>query len=201
LSKPLKEFVQQVLAERGRGWKILQALQFGADSVIADADNGWWRRKSTRRHIFWENAVNKLVELVADDPDCVIVRHYDTVSFIFEDAVLVRLKKADMSLRTSNYPTDLAQLFHEHKKDLFGFDGHQRVEAVYIPNRFDTGIVWAGIVARAKKAHLWHFELTEPVVVPVTSLPQPVRPAASSLVSLKNQAKDKKKDEKDGEEK
>ena len=202
MSKPLKEFVLQVLAERSRGWKILQALQFGTAAVVADADSGWWRRKSTRRHISWENAVNKLIELAADDSDCVIIRHHDTVSFIFEDTVLVRLKKADMALRTSNYPTDLAQLFHEHRKDLFGFNGHQRVEAVYIPNRFDTGIVWAGIVAREKRVHLWHFELTEPVVVPVTTLPAPITPPAATLVRLKNQTKDNKKNEKnnDGEE-
>lgn len=195
------EFVQQVLAERERGWKTLQALHFGSAAVVADADSGWWRRKSTRRHIFWENAVNKLIELTADDRDCVVVPHHDTVSFIFEDAVLVRLKKANMALRSSNFPTAMAQLFHEHRSDLFGHRGLQRVEAVYIPNRFDTGIVWAGIVARAKKVHLWHFELTEPVVVPVTSLPQPVHPPASSLARLKNHAKDEKKNEnKNGEE-
>jgi hypothetical protein len=198
----LKEFVQQVLAEHSRGWKITQALHFGAAAMIAAADSGWWRRKSTRRHIFWENAVNKLIELVADDSDCMVIRHHDTVSFIFEDAVLVRLKKADMALRTSNYPTDLAQLFHEHCQDLFGFNGHQRVEAVYIPNRFDTGIVWAGIVAREKKVHLWHFELTEPVLVPVTTLPVPAMPPAETLARLRNQAKNDKKNEKnkDGEE-
>lgn len=200
LAKPLKEFVQQVLAERGRGWKIRQALHFGMDAVNSDPDNGWWRRKGTRRGIIWENSVNKLIELTADDPDRQVTPHFDTVSFIFEDAVLVRLKKADMSLRTSNYPTEQAQMFHQHTQDLFGFAGHQRVEAVYLPNRFDTGIVWSGIVAREKKKHLWHFELTEPVVVPVTTLPAPVQPTAASLVRLKPPAKKNEKKE-DGEEK
>jgi hypothetical protein len=138
---------------------------------------------------------------VADDPNCEIVPHHDTMSFIFDDAVLVRLKKADMALRTRNYPTELAQLFHEHRKDLFGFAGHQRVEAVYIPNRFDTGIVWAGIIAREKKSLLWHFELIEPMVVPVTSLPAPATQPAATLARLRNRAIDDKKNEKkDGEE-
>ena len=198
MSRPLQEFCQQVIAENGRGWKIRQAMHFGNDAVIADADNTWWRRKSTRRAIFWENAVNKLVELTADDQECRVVRHHDTVSFIFDDAVLVRLKKADMALRTSNFPTPQAELFHDHRADLFGYQGLQRVEAVYIPNRFDTGIVWSGIVARQKKAHLWHFELTEPVVVPVVLLPQPVQPPAASLARLRNQAKDKKNENNDG---
>jgi hypothetical protein len=200
LATPLKEFVQQVLAEHGRGWRILQALRFGADAANADPDSGWWRRKSTRRHIFWENAVHKLIELTADDPDCKVIRHHDTVSFIIEDVVLVRLKKADMALRTSNYPTEQALLFHEHSKDMFGFAGHQRVEAVYIPNRFDTGIVWGGIVARQNKVNLWHFELTEPVVVPVLPLPMPAQPPVSSLARLKNQANEKN-EKRDGEEK
>jgi hypothetical protein len=199
LSKPLQEFCQQVIAENDRGWKIRQAMHFGSDAVNVDADNGWWRRKSTRRAIFWENAVNKLVELTADDRACQVVRHHDTVSFIFDDAVLVRLKKADMALRTSNIPTTHAQLFHDHRTDLFGYTGLQRVEAVYIPNRFETGIFWSGIVAREKKAHLWHFEITEPVVVPVVPIPQPVQPPAASLVRLRNQAKDAKREKKDGD--
>jgi hypothetical protein len=199
LTTPLEDYCKQVLAEHGRGWHILQALHFGNAAVLADTDSGWWRRKSTRRHIFWENAVNKLVELTADDPGRVIVPHYDTVSFVFDDAVLVRLKKSNMALRTSNFPTPQARLFHDHRNDLFGYPGLQRVEAVYIPNRFETGIVWAGIVAREKKNHLWHFELTEPVVVPVVPIPTPVQPPAASLARLKNQAKDEKREKKDGD--
>lgn len=176
-------------------------MQFGSAAVVADSNSGWWRRKGTRRHIFWENAVKKLIELTAEDPNCQVISHHDTVSFIFDDAVLVRLKKANMALRTSNVPTELAQLFHEHRKDLFGFTGHQRVEAVYIPNRFDTGIVWAGIVAREKKIHLWHFELAEPVVVPVTTLPVRATPPAATLARLRNHASnDKKNEKKNGEE-
>jgi hypothetical protein len=200
LSKPLKEFVQQTLSEHDRGWKILQALRFGSDAVTADADSGWWRRKSTRRHVFWENAVNKLIELTLDDAGCVRISHFDTLSFIFDDEVLVRLKKADMALRSSNYPTEQAQLFHEHEEDLFGFSGHQRVEAVYVPNRFETGIAWAGIVARENNVHLWHFELAEPVSARVVPFPQPAHPPASSLARLKSHASDTKKNEKkDGE--
>jgi hypothetical protein len=197
LSKPLQEYCQQILAEHSRGWKIHQALHFGSDAVNADADNTWWRRKSTRRAIFWENAVNKLIELMVDDPGCEVVRHHDTVSFIFDNAVLVRLKKADMTLRTSNFPTPQAELFHDHQHDLFGYD-LQRVEAVYIPNRFDTGIIWAGIVARHKKTPLWHFELTEPALVPVVPIPQPVQPPTASLARLRNRAKDGKRENKDG---
>jgi hypothetical protein len=193
LPKPLKEFVQQVLGERNRGTKIRQALDYGAALVAAQDGNGWWRRKSTRRAIFWENAVNKLIELLADDTGVQIVFHHDTVSFVFEDAVLLRLKKADYTLRTSNIPTFMAQLFDDHEVDLFGYPGLQRVEAVYIPNRYDTGIVYTGLVAREDGVHLWHCDLPEPATASVPALPQPVSPPAASLAKLKNQNNDRKR--------
>jgi hypothetical protein len=190
----LKAFAQQVLAEHDRGLKILEAFRYANMTVNALAKSATWRRKSTRRHLFWEAAVSKLIELTLDDPGLVVVPHNDTVSFIFDDEVLVRLKKAGMSLRTSNYPTQTAELFHVHEADLFGHPGLQRVEAVYIPNRFDTDIVWAGVVARDGKEDLWHFEIAEPVVAPV-ALPAPARTAAADLATVKNQAKraDRKK--------
>lgn len=189
MPKPLKEYVQQVLAEQGRGEKIRQAVEYAADTIRTIPGCAGWRRKGTRRAIFWELAVDKLVELVADDPGVHLIEHHDTVSFIFDDAVLVRIKKADMTLHTSNYPTSTAELFHDHDADLFGFTGLQRVEAVYIPNRFDTDIIWTGIVARENAAELWHFELVEPVAAPVVSLPQPAQPPAATLAKVKNQAK------------
>lgn len=187
---PLKEFVQGVLAERERGAKIRQAFEHGAATIAADAGNAWWRRKSTRRALFWENAINKLIELLADDTGAQVVRHNDTVSFIFDDVVLVRLKKADYTLRTSNIPTHQARLFDDHTCDLFGHPGMQRVEAVYIPNRYDTGIVYMGLVARENGAQLWHCDLPEMAVAPVEPLPiapaAATRPAAT-LARLKNQ--------------
>jgi hypothetical protein len=189
LTKPLKEYVQQVLAEHARGEKIRQAFGHANVTVSALAKSATWRRKGTRRALFWEIAVDKLIELTIDDPGLHRVEHYDTMSFIFDDAVLVRLKKADMSLHTSNYPTPTAELFHVHQTDLFGFAGLQRVEAVYIPNRFDTDIIWSGIVARENGVDLWHFELVESVAVPTAALPQPVQPPAADLAKVKNQAK------------
>jgi hypothetical protein len=142
LPTPLKEFVRQTLAENGRGVKLRKALEHAAVVVNANPDAPSWRRKSTRRALFWEAAVQKAVELLAGDPGLHILAHLDTVSFIFDDAVLVRLKKANISLHTSNYPTVTGELFDLHDADLYGCTGLQRVEVVYIPNRFDTGIVW-----------------------------------------------------------
>jgi len=145
--------------------------------------------QGTRRAMFWEEAIDKLIELTAGDPGLQIVEHHDTVSFIFDDAVLVRIKKASISLRTRNYPTPLADLFDDHSTDLFGYTGLQRVEAVYIPNRFDTDIIWSGIVAHEGTTELWQFELVEPVTVPVAALPPPIPMPTEDLARLKDQVK------------
>lgn len=191
MPKPLKEFVQQVLAEHGRGEKIWLAFDYANERVKVLAKATPWRRKGTRRAEFWEAAVDKLIELTMDDPGLVVVEHYDTVSFIFDDAVLVRMKKADITMHTSNYPTLLAELFDDHQEDLFGYTGLQRVEAVYIPNQFETEILWTGIVAHDGDVKLWHYELTAPVTATVTPLPKPVHPPATELAKIKDQSKDK----------
>ena len=192
---PSEAIVKKVLAKHGRDAKIWQAIQHGENAVKAHTDSGWWRRKGTRRAVFWESAVNKLIELIADDPAVQIAHHHDTVSFIFDDKVLVRIKKANFALRTSNVPTDLAELFHVHKADLFGYEGLQRVEAVYVTDRFEAEIIWTGIVAREKSTHLWHFEIAAEAVPAAHVLPLPTtnQPTAASLVKLKEQAQGKKK--------
>jgi hypothetical protein len=197
LPKPLKEYVQQVLAEHGRGEKIRQAIARANAVVKGMARSPTWRRKGTRRAMFWEEAVDKLIEFTAGDPGLHLVEHHDTISFIFDDAVLVRIKKASISLYTSNYPTPLADLFDDHTVDLFGYVGLQRVEAVYIPNRFDTDIIWSGVVAHDGATELWQFELVEPVTVPVAALPPPTPTLAEDLAKLKDQVKDAKQKKSD----
>ncbi len=192
MSKPLKEFVQQVLAEHDRGEKMRQALVHADATVNALAMSATFRRKGTRRALFWEFAVEKFIELTQGDPGLHVQEHHDTISFIFDQEILVRFKKADMTLHSSNYPTFMAELFHDHQSDLFGFTGLQRVEAVYVPNQFDTGIIWTGIVARDGHRELWNLELTAPALAPSATLPAPAPTPADDLVTLKNQ--DKKAD-------
>jgi hypothetical protein len=180
------KFVQQVLAEHGRGDKIRQALLYGHEAAKGQPGHEWWRRKSTRRGVVWENAVDKLIKLLDGDPRLETIPHHDTISFIFEQSVLVRLKKADFALRSSNVPTEQATLFHCHEADLFGFTGLQRVEAVYVPNRFDTAVIWTGIVARQDRKHLWNLELTEVAgTAAVIEFPQSAPTSAESLARLR----------------
>jgi hypothetical protein len=186
LPKPDEKTVKQVLAKRGRDAKIFEAIQHGWKTVKADPNQGWWRRKTTHAENRWENAVDKLIELLADDPGAQVIDHHGTVSFILDDKVLVRVKKASVSLHTSNIRTVLADLFHKHQADLFGHEGLQRVEAVYVLNQFETEIIWTGIVARQNNEILWKLELG-PKSAPVAMLPasKPATTGTAKLAKLK----------------
>lgn len=183
-------------AEGRSSWEAVEA---GWAACKANPDSGWWRRKTTRAHIVWENSVKKAIEVFADDRSVRVVPHYDTVSFIFEDAMLLRFKKAGISLKSSNIQTTLAGMFHDHETDLFGYSGLQRVEVVYVLNRFETEIMWTGIVARENKTHLWHFELeAAPIEVPALVFPT-AQTSTAELAKIKDEKRAPDQKKKDGE--
>ena len=201
---PNEEAVKRVLAINDRAALIRGAVENAWSTVSTEfADLAWWRRKTTRAALVWEYAVQAAIEALAGDPGVRVVRHHDTVSFVFDDTVLVRFKKANIELKTSNYPTFLAQLFHDHEvDDLFGLGELQRVEAAYVLNRFQTGITWVGMVARDKRQVLWNFELapaegTE--VIEFAPRPEPVAPAAETVIQPRATPEDDEKSGKEGE--
>ena len=197
---PLKEFVRQVLLENGRAPLIYQAVGRAWRTAIEKyPERARWRRKSTFRALVWEEMVRELSEIGVEDADFVILEHRDTVSFIIEDSILVRLKHADVTLSTSNYPTPEASLFDNHEVDLYGYIGLQRVELCYVLNEFETEIIWIGIAARQNGQHLWKIELShEGFVAETETLPfepeQETDPA--SLAKLKQAKPEQKKEEK-----
>jgi len=199
---PLKEFVHQVLLENGRAPLIYQAL-IRAWRTTADKypERARWRRKSTFRGLVWEEVVRELAEIGISDADFQIVEHRDTASFIMEDAVLFRVKHADLTLSTTNYPTSEAASFDKHEVDLYGYIGLQRVELCYVLNEFETDVIWVGISARANGKHLWKIELSdsgimaEPETLPLESAPEtdPASLAKLKPIETEPQKEEKKK--------
>lgn len=122
-------------------------------------DRAWWRRKGTHRGLMWEYTVKNAIDRLG--PGVRVLAHNDTISLIFDEELLVRSKKADYELMTRNYPTLTASLFHDPEADLFGFTELPRVEVVYVPNKFETGIDWVGIAARENDRVIWSFEIEE----------------------------------------
>lgn len=189
MAKPHQESVRRILAQDERG-EIIRASISEAWQLVAEKypDVAWWRRRATRAGLVWEYAVDLAIKGLDGRKGVKPVPHHDTVSFIFDDAVLVRLKKADMQLRTSNYPTLLALSFHTHEADLFGYEGLQRVEAAYVLNRFETGVDWIGIVAREEKRHLWEFEIEkQSATIEALPLPPKTETAAERVMRPKSE--------------
>lgn len=186
---PNEAVVRRVLAQNARDVRIRVCIEKAWDDLKKTyEDRAWWRRKSTTRAVMWENSVQAVLAELATDEGIKPIPHNDTVSFIADDLVRFRLKKAGLNLFTSNFPTPLADLFHQHEADLFGHVGHHRVEIVHVFNRFQTALDWIGVVAREKSRILWKFELPQggtsvvvlPPIVPQKAAADSVlRPAAN----------------------
>lgn len=152
---PDEATVREILMKRDRGMRLRSALADAWSAFTSSyPDRAWWRRKSTRAGLVWEHAVKNAVAAFAEDDDARPVPHHDTMSFVFDDLVLLRIKKASIELMSSNVQTFLASLFHDHQEDLFGFSGYHRVEAAYVLNRLETQMDWIGIVAREEEKAL-----------------------------------------------
>jgi hypothetical protein len=192
---PIQEVVRRVLAKNGRDIACRRAVNEAWAVVKAGyPEKVWWRRRSTRAAVMWEHSVDNVAAALADDKEVRVVRHYDTTSIIFDETVLLRCKKASIQLFTANYPTPLARAFHQHKADLFGHAGLQRVELAHVFNRFETDLDWVGIVAREKRNILWHFELGAPEAEGVAELPftKPIAPAGDRVLRpIKPEEKDR----------
>lgn len=181
---PKKSVVEQVLQTNDRDIRCRAAVESAWDHCRGVTDRAWWRRKSTTAALMWEHSVDNAVKAMDGDRGLKVIAHQDTTSFLFDDAVLLRFKRAGLSLMTRNYPTALANLFHRHERDLFGFDGHHRVEIVHVFNRFQTELDWIGVVAREKSQVLWEFELRRGGAT-VVQLPAAERPAPAADTVLR----------------
>ncbi|CAM5275619.1 hypothetical protein ATER59S_00151 [Aquamicrobium terrae] len=157
---PLEDHVRLILLENERGLKFYNALVEGWDAFDKlYPQRHRWIRKSSTRHMVWEEVARRLKALAADDPGVVVLEHQDTLSLIIEDEVLFRLKHADPALITQNYPTPEAVAFDDHDIDLFGYEGLQRVRLCYVLDAYESALIWVGIAAHSKGHFLWKIEL------------------------------------------
>ena len=199
---PNEDVVRRILAKDARDVRIRACIEGSWANLLEKyLDRPRWRRKSTTRAVMWENSVEAVANEFESDGGIKPVGHFDTMSFIADDTVLFRLKKAATTLFSVNYPTPLAELFHVHREDLFGHDGHHRVEVVHVFNRFQTKLDWIGVVARDKRRVIWKFELPggAAAVSVITVTPPPTRPAADTVLrpAAGTVAPEKKTDEAD----
>lgn len=181
---PNEDIVREVLTRHDRDIRCRESVEQAWSAVASQyPSRAWWRRKSTTRALMWEHSVDNAVAAFEGSPGVKAISHNDTCSFILDDIVLLRFKKASIQLISSNYPTPLARLFHRHEPDLFGHEGHHRVEVAHVFSRFESKLDWIGIVARQEKKILWDFELRSGgAVVEPLPLPEPSAPAAERVL-------------------
>ena len=157
---PDETVVREVLDRQNRGTLCRRAVEDALTRVNGDYPNlSWYRRKSTKRALVWEHSVENAIAALGDSRGVSIVHKDDTCLFVLDDTVVLKFKKANRQLISSNYPTISSLFFHKHDKDLFGHSGHHRVEVVHVFDRFEINIDWVGIVARNGRKVLWNFEL------------------------------------------
>ena len=187
---PLEEHVRQVLLENERGTHIFNAVHDGWKAFQDHyPQRHQWRRKSSSRHMVWEEVTKRLAAIASSDDGVSLVEHRDTVSIVVDNEVLLRLKHADPSLITRNYPTEEAQAFDDHQVDLYGFAGLQRVKLCYVADQFERNLIWVGIMASVNGRYLWKIELDgggaveSPIQLPLTEPEQ----NTAKLAKLKGQ--------------
>lgn len=158
---PLEDHVRAVLLERDRGKKIFEAISGGwSDFKESYPESASWLRKSAARNVFCEVVWKRLKLIAVEDAGFKVIEHRDTLSFLIEDEVLLRLKHADTALVTQNVPTVEAQEYDDHERDLFGYSDIQRVRLCYVLDQYETEVIWAGIAAHNKGRLLWKIELS-----------------------------------------
>ncbi|MEL6646978.1 MAG: hypothetical protein AAFQ05_04625 [Pseudomonadota bacterium] len=198
---PLQEHVRQVLLENGRDARIHHAVHEGWRSFQDNyPQRHQWRRKATSREIVWEEVTQRLAVLASNDQGVAFIEHKDTVSLIIDDEVLLRLKHADTSLMTSNYPTAEAEAFDDHEAELYGYTGLQRVKLCYVPDQFERDLIWTGIAASVNGRFLWKIELDgkgaveAPVALPLVEPEQNTAKLAKLKGQTSEQGRKKKND-------
>ena len=193
---PDEKVVRDVLTRHDRGMLCGKAVEDAWTTVKSDYPNlAWYRRKSTRRALVWEHSVQNAISALSDAPGVAIIQKNDTRSFILDDTVLLRFKKASLRLLSSNYPTLSSLLYHRHEADLFGHEGYHRVEVVHVFDRIESNLDWVGVVGREGWTPLWNFELPSggAVVKPFPETPT-LRPAADRVLRPVERETDKSDD-------
>lgn len=109
-------------------------------------------------------------------------------------SLLVRIKKLNSALTTSNYRTESANKF-DRQQQLDHVPIGSRVTLGYRPKKDNTGLLGVWIALFKGQRLLWKYELlADPASGVVSIAPTPILPLAPAGLKLKTSAKKKKKD-------
>lgn len=171
MAAPARKIVEPELAVYSQ--KIAKII-VGAWADWRDSPHsGVWRCKRSRATFIWEQIMDRAHAEFSCEASVRILEGHETYSFLVNDRVLFRFKKADETGMTSNYPTQLALAFHEHDQDLFGLPEVLRVEVAYTLNMLETEVSDVIVVGRDGNTVIWTYSLldtaTDVVQLPMIS--------------------------------
>ncbi len=165
MTAPDIEVVQAALAP------LESVLTRAFTSAWADwqsADLGHWRRRGRANYV-WEQAAHYAATELDPIPSVAVLLKNESYHFLVDDRVSFRLKKADSSGFTRNYPTQEALAFHDPQLPLSGVPAQHRVEVTYQLNEAETSVSDIVVVARDGDKVLWTYSMVRDNSV--TSLP------------------------------
>jgi len=154
---------------------------------------GHWHKRG-RANFVWEQAIHYAATAISEMPGVKIVPKDHSFHFLVNGEVAFRMKKADSTGFTSNYPTQEALSFHDPQLPLTGIATAQRVEVTYVLDKTETNISDISVVARDCNRIEWTYSLLNGESVAFLPSNQPKAPPAkdsgsTGLVRPKGQKK------------
>ena len=144
---------------------ILLTIGRGAwQDWLTSSEAGRTRFSRTRAAVVWERMIDRAITAFDAIPGIRHIEKFQTVSFIIDDYVLFRFKKADSNYLSRNIQTKLALAFHDPNARFPYFENMDfiRVEVVYILNKLETELQGIYVVARQGRKTLWHYDIGVP---------------------------------------
>ena len=173
----------------------------GASALIGIITGGWQdyldegRRRSrrTRAGIVWEAMIERADEDLKDFDGVSQVSIHGSRAYVLSDRLLMRLKKHDRRLRTSNVPTAVQRVLAQGYFD--GMPDLAHITCGYILDKAEAGIERLVVVRTVRGKPIWHFDLRDLAAGNLVP-PQPILPGIDGsddiapLPSIRRRAKD-----------
>ena len=181
---PIESDVKRILS---RIIPMLLTIGRGAwQDWLTSSEAGRTRFSRTRAAVIWERMIDRAITAFDSIPGIRHIEKFQTVSFIIDNYVLFRFKKANSKYLSHNIQTKLALAFHDPNARLPYFEDMDfiRVEVVYVLNKLETELQGIYVVARQGRKTLWHYDVSAPEAI-IREFPESVqRTPAEDLVQL-----------------
>lgn len=138
--------------------QLLGIVRRAWDDWLSSGHAGSWTKRGRANYV-WEQIACRAKAEFHGHPTVRMIDGQETLKFLVSDRVLFRFKKGDGSGLSSNFPTQLALAFHDHRQDLLGLSEVMRVDIVYTLNRLETSIEDILVVCRDSDEICWTYSL------------------------------------------